>query len=158
MSLPQARLWAGLLMRLGGRLVADTHMRSSIIIEGDKLTDALSRFLYSLIDGLAIEFLRLDDAINTLCNTIIRRLVILRHTDGYVVVVQLIYIVVTAVLHASVRVVDQLREVIALSLLYGCAQRVKRILRLQRRAQAPAYHLMRVCIRHQMQITAFTIS
>ena len=134
MSLPQARLWAGLLMRLGGRFVADTHMRSSIIIEGDKLTDALSRFLYSLIDGLAIEFLRLDNAINTLRNTVIRRLVILRHTDGYVVVVQLIYIVVTAVLHASVRVVNQLREVIALSLLYGCTQRVKRVLRLQRRA------------------------
>ena len=106
MSFPQARLWAGLLMHLGGRFVADTHMRSSIIIEGDKLTDALSRFLYSLIDGFAIEFLRLDNAINTLRNTIIRRLVILRHTDGYVVVVQLIYIVVTTVLHASVRVVD----------------------------------------------------
>ena len=80
-------------------------MGALIVIKGDKPPDGASGLFYRLVERLPIYFLGFDDAVDAFGNSIVRRLVILCHTDVYMISIKLIYIVVAAVLYPSVRVV-----------------------------------------------------
>ena len=152
--LPHDSLWALLMMSLRGSLHADTGVWTSVVIEGDEAGYALQCVMVRLEAFLTIDHLRLEDAVHTLCNGIVGGLVILRHTDIDAVPFQFGRIVVTAVLYASVRVMDESFQLICRSLRDGHVEGLERMFRLERPGQAPAYNLVRVGVRHQMQIAA----
>ena len=148
--LPHDSLWALLMMSLRGSLHADTGVWTSVVIEGDEAGYALQCVMVRLEAFLTIDHLRLEDAVHTLCNGIVGGLVILRHTDIDAVPLQFGRIVVTAVLYASVRVMDESFQLICRSLRDGHVEGLERMFRLERPGQAPAYNLVRVGVRHQV--------
>ena len=85
------------------------YMRTLVVVKAYKPSYAFFCFLYASIERLAIKLFGLDNTIDALGYAVIGRLVIFSHTNAYMVVVQLLYISITAVLHSTVRVMDQLR-------------------------------------------------
>ena len=121
-------------MSLRGSLHADAGVWAGVVIEGDEAGYTLQRIMVRLEALLAVDHLRLEDAVNTLRNSVISGLVVLRHADFDAVLLQFVRIGITAVLYASVRVMDESFQLICRSLRDG--------------------HLVRIGIRHQVQVTA----
>ena len=141
-------------MHLRGCLHADTVVRTGVIIEEDEARDTLQRVLIRLEAAFAVDDLRLEDAVHTLCNGVVSGLVVLCHADPYTIFLQFVCIGVTAVLYTSVRVVDESLQFIGRSLAYSHPKSLERVFRLQCLGQAPTHDLVRVCIRHQVQVAA----
>ena len=95
-------------MHLRRRFVSDTHVRTLFVVERDKPTYILSCILNALIQWLTIQLLRFDNTIYSFGDAVISRLVILRHTDTYIIVIKFVNVVITTILHASVRVMYEL--------------------------------------------------
>ena len=88
------------------RLHADAGVWTLVVVEANEGGDALACVLQGLEAALAVDDLCLEDAVHTLCNGIVRRLVVLRHGNPDAVLLQFVCIGVTAVLYASIRVMD----------------------------------------------------
>ena len=88
-------------------LHADAGVRAGFVVEGDKAGYALQCVLVRLEALLAVDDLSLEYAVHTLGYDVVGRLVVLRHADSDAVSFQFVRIGVTAVLHASVRVMDK---------------------------------------------------
>ena len=129
-------------------------MRASVVIEGDETGYALQRILVRLEALLTVDYLRLEDAVHTLRNSVISGFVVLRHADLDAVLLQFVRIGITAVLYASVRVMDKSFQLICRGLRDGHPEGFERVFRLQCIRQAPAHDLVRVGIRHQVQVAA----
>ena len=141
-------------MSLSGSLHADAGVWAGVVIEGDEAGYTLQRILVRLEALLAVDHLRLEDAVYTLCNSIVCRLIVLRHANLNAVLFQFVRIGITAVLYASVRVMDESFQLICRSLRNGHPEGLERVFRLQRLRQAPAHDLVRIGIRHQVQVAA----
>ena len=100
--LPHALLEAMLAVCLRGCLHADAGMRSAVVIEGDEGGDALTCVADALEAMLAIDDLGLEDAVHTLCDGVVRGLVVFRHGDADGVLLEFVRIGIAAVLYASV--------------------------------------------------------
>ena len=116
---------------------------------------------YPLKDGLAfvtrgdchlVQPFSLQDSIGALGNGVLKRISALRHTDAYAVLPELRHIRVTAVLAASVRVMDKMTGRIIVYRREGHLQSLQRVYGLQCRTDRPADYLVRVCISYQRQI------
>ena len=106
-----------------GRLQSDAVVRTLTVVEVDKPPNLLQGLLKRLkTPVLTVYALALDNAVHALCKGIVGGLVVLRHRDLYLVLLQLFYIEVTAVLYASVRMVNKFGEFTSASLLYGHAE------------------------------------
>ena len=143
-----------LLMSLRGRLHADAGVRTGIVVEGNEGGYALQCVLVRLEALLAVDDLRLEYAVHTLCYGVVSGLVVLRHANVDAILPEFVRIGVTALLYASVRVVDEPLQLISRSLRDGHPESLQRVLCLQRLRQAPAHDLVRVGVRHQIQIAA----
>ena len=152
--LPHDALRALLLMCLRGSLHADAGVRAGVVVEGDEAGYALQCVLVRLEALLAVDHLRLQDAVHTLGNGVVSGLVVLRHGDAYPVLLQFVRIGVTAVLYAPVRVMDESFQFICRSLRDGHPEGLQRVFRLKGPREAPANDLARVGIRHQVQVAA----
>ena len=139
-------------MCLGRCLHADAGVRAGFVVEADETGYALQCILIRLEALLTVDDLSLEYAVHTLSYGVVGRFVVLRHADFDAVFLQFVRIGVTAVLHASVRVMDKPPEFIGRSLRNGHPKGLKRIFRFQRVREAPAHDLVRVGIRHQMQV------
>lgn len=153
-GLPHHFLRACLGVYLRGCLHADAVVRTGVIIEEDKAGYALQRIPVRLKAAFTVDDLRLEDAVHTLRNSVISGFVILCHADSYTILLQFVRIGVAAVLYSPVRVVDESFQLVCRSLAYSHTQSLQSVLGLQCRGQAPAHNLVRVCIRHQMQVAA----
>jgi len=127
---------------------------ASFVIEGNESGYALQCVLVRLKALLAVDYLRLEYAVHTLRYGVVGGLVVLRHADLDAVLLQFVRIGGTTVLYTSVRVMDEPFQLISRSLRDGHPESLQRVLCLQRLRQAPAYDLVRVGVRHQMQIAA----
>lgn len=87
-------------------------MRSVVIIEVNELFYPESCLCNALEAFLLVDNLRLDGSVHTFRNCIVSRLVVLCHADAYVVLLELVYVDVAAVLHASVRVMDEPAQIV----------------------------------------------
>ena len=130
-------------MSLRGSLHADTGVWAGVVIEGDEAGYTIQRILVRLEALLAVDHLRLEYAVHTLRNSIVSGLVVLRHTNLDAVLPEFVRIGVTAVLYASVRVMDESFQLICRSLRDGHPEGLERVFRLQRLGQAPAHDLAR---------------
>ena len=141
-------------MSLSGSLHADAGVWAGVVIEGDEAGYTLQCIWVRLEALLAVDDLGLEDAVHALRNSIVRGLVVLRHANLDAVLLQFVRIGITAVLYASVRVMDESFQLICRSLRDGHPESLQRMFRLQRLGQAPADDLVRIGICHQMQVTA----
>ena len=137
-----------------GRLHADAGVRALVVVEADEGGDTLTCVLDGLEAPLAVDDLCLQYTVHTLCNGVVSWLVVLRHGDSDTVLLQFVRIGIAAVLYAPVRVMDETLQFIGCSLFYGHLESFQRIFCLQCVREAPAYDLMRVGIRYQMQVAA----
>ena len=125
--LPHLFLLTGLPMGDVGGLIADTHVRAPAVVEQDEAPCLLQGLLIRCeAPFLAVDALIFDGLVHALCNAVVGGLVVLRHGDLYAVLLQFPDVEVTAVLHATVGVMDESREVAAASLVYGHAERLER--------------------------------
>ncbi len=141
-------------MCLRRRLHADAGVRAGVVVEGDEAGYAVQRVLVRLEALLPVDHLRLEYTVDTLRNGVVRGLVVLRHAGPDAVRLQFVRIGIAAVLHASVRVVDESFQLVCRGLRDGHAEGLERVLRLQRLGQAPAHDLVRIGVRHQVQVAA----
>ena len=111
-------------MHLTGRLHPDAVMWPLLVVETDKFTDATIGLLIALVSTFPVYDLRLEDTVHTLSYGIVSRFVVFCHADAYLVFAEQVHIVITAVLYASVRVVNQMREFLCAGLVYGALQSV----------------------------------
>ena len=154
LRLPCAALWPMLHVGLGRRLHADAGMRTPVVVEADEGGYALPCVLKALEAALAVYDLRLEDSVHTLGDGVVGGLVVFRHAYPYAVLPQFVCIGVAAVLNATVRVMGEPPQLIGRSLRDGHPQSLHGVLRLQRLGEAPAHDLVRVGIRHQVQVAA----
>ena len=145
---PHLFLFSMLQMRLCWRFVANAHVRTPAVVE---LNEAGNEFLclfkggqlFPRIDAFCLQY-----AIDTLCNGIVSRLIVLCHGDCNAVAFQHGHICVTAILDTTVGMVDEFCETLSSTRLYrqvyghlqslhtdGCLQGVR---------QSPADHFVRV--------------
>ena len=138
-----------------GSLIANAHVRALAIVEQDEAPYLPQGLLVRLESSfLTIDALILGSFVHALRDGVVSGLVVLRHRYQYVVLLQFLDIEVAAVLHATVRVMDEPREVATASLSNGHAERLKREYGCQRFRQTPTDDLVRVSIRNEMQIAA----
>ena len=129
-------------------------MRPLIVVEINERRDALPGVVDVLEAMLTVNDLRLESAVHTLCDGIVRGLVILGHRDAYTILLQFVRIGVTAVLYAPVRVMDESFQFIGRSLRDGHPESLERVFCLQCVGQAPAHDLTRISVSNQVQVTA----
>ena len=84
-----------------------TPVRPFGIVELDDVCDPFSRLLKVMRMSHLIKPFLLDDAVHTLRYGIVRGLVVLRHADGGIDPSQVLYVLVAAILYATVRMMDQ---------------------------------------------------
>ena len=85
-------------------LVTDAHVRSAVVIEMNESTDYVPCMLQT-IEGLSgIDGFGLDYTIGTFCDGIVCRVVIFSHAYLDFMCLEHPYIVVTTILHTTVRV------------------------------------------------------
>ena len=77
--LPHDALLSLLLMCLRRRLHADAGVRAGVVVEGNEAGYALPCILVRLEALLAVDDLRLEYAVHTLCYGVVSGLVVLRH-------------------------------------------------------------------------------
>ena len=120
---PHPSLLTSLLMGYIRSLQPDAVVRAFAVIEVDKSSYMFLSLLICLkAPILAIHALSLDDTVHALCKGIVGGFVVLRHRDLYAILLQFLHIQVAAVLDATVRVVDESREITSTSLFYGHAE------------------------------------
>ena len=120
---PHLFLIASLLMGSIGSLQSDAVVRALAVVEVDKSSYMLQSLLKRLeTPVLTIFALTLDDAVHALCEGVVGGLVVLGHRDLYAMFLQFLHIEVAAIRDATVRVVDESREVASTGLSYGHAQ------------------------------------
>ena len=93
-------------------LVADAHVRSSIIVEFDVTCYHIPCMHYIIELSFPVNDFGLYNTIYTLSNCIIRRFIVLCHADCYMVLLQYRNLLVTAVLNSTVRVMYKSVKVI----------------------------------------------
>jgi len=134
-----------------GSLVPDAHVRASAVVEGDEAPYVFQSLpVRREAPFLSVYALALDDAVHALRDAVVGGLVVLGHRYQDAVPLQLLHVQVAAVLHASVGVVDEPREVAPSGLPYGHAERFEGEDGRQRVRQAPAHNLVRVGVRDQV--------
>ena len=94
----------------------------------------------------------LDNAVNSLCHTVIRRIAVLGHTDADMVFPEQQCVVVTAVLHPSVRMVCGAAKVAPSGKADGLFQSHQGVPGFQCRREYVADDHTRECVRDKMQI------
>lgn len=113
-------------MRLGRNFVTDAHVRTGVVVEMDVTTYHVAGLFHALKMFLAVNPFLLDDAVHPLGNGIVRRLVVFRHADGYMMLLKHRYIIVATILHAAVGMMDQAFQGVSsfrcVSLFYGLLQ------------------------------------
>ena len=97
----------------------DAPMWTLVIIEVYEQGYPFTGIINGLETVLAIDNLRLEYTVYTLCNSVVGRLVILRHADHYTIFLQFLRVGVAAVLHASVGVVNEPRQFVGRCLADG---------------------------------------
>ena len=151
--LPHLFLFPGLHVGYCRYLVSDAHVRTVVVVEVYEpsydvpcVPDAVERL--PGVDGFS-----LDDTIGALCDGVVRRVIVFGHTDSDVMAFKYTDIVVTAVLHSTVRVVYKSFQGYAASLRNGLFECLDGHGGTQRVSQFPSYDLAGVGIRYQMQVT-----
>ena len=140
-----------------GSLQSDAVVGTLTIVEGNEATYLLqSLFICLETPFLAVYTLTLNNTIYALRKSIVGRLVVLCHRYPYAMFLQLLHVEVAAVLDAAVRVVDESGEVASTGLFYGHAEGFEREDRCQGFCQAPANDLLRIGVRHEVQVAAST--
>ena len=152
--LPLVLLRSCLGMCFRWRLHSDAVVWTGVVVEEDEARDTLKCILIRLEAAFTVDNLRFEYAVHTLCYGVVRGFVVLRHADPHMILLQFVRIVVAAVLHASVRVMDESFQFIGRSLRDGHPEGLQRVFCLQRLGQTPAHDLVRVGIRHQVQVAA----
>ena len=87
--------------------ITDTHVRSAVIIEMYEPSDYFPCMFDTMIRLAGIDLLRLDDSVYPFSHSVVRRLVVLGHTDTDMVLLKNRHIIVTTILHSTVGVMDQ---------------------------------------------------
>ena len=85
-------------------------MRTLLVIELYESGEALPCIVYTLEAMFPIDDLCLKDPVDTFCYGIIRRFIILRHTDADSMLQEEFYIGLTAILYTSVGMMDKITE------------------------------------------------
>ena len=93
-------------MRLGRNFVTDAHVRPEVVVEMDVTAYYVAGMFQALKMFLAVNPFLLDDAVHPLGDGIVRRLVVLRHADGYVMLLKHGYIIVATILNPTVGMMD----------------------------------------------------
>jgi hypothetical protein len=140
------------LIGLARRKHAVAHMGPSLVVERD---DAPQLFAGLTYVGELFPFpepFGLYDAVHALRHGVVRRLVVLRHADGYAVLIQALHIGVAAVLYASVGVVDKTVQITASRTRYRHFQRLQRIDGMKAGSEHPSHNLAGIGVCHQMKI------
>ena len=119
---PHTGLRPLLIMGFCWNLVSDAPVRPVLVVEADEGGYALRCVFYGLEATLPVDHLCLQDAIHTLCNGIVRRLVVLGHADAYLMLLQSLDVLVAAILHTSVGVVDEMAHLLFRGLFYSHLQ------------------------------------
>ena len=94
-------------------------MWAGVVVEGDEARYTLQRVLIRFEAPLAVDNLSLENTVHTLCDGVVRRLVVLRHAYSYAILLQFVRIGVAAVLYAPVRVMDETFQLVSRGLRYG---------------------------------------
>ena len=89
-------------MRYCWYLVSDTHVRSSVVVEMNESSDYIPCMLQAIESLPRVDGFGLDYTIGTLCDGIVCRVVIFRHTYLDSMCLERLYIVVTTVLYTTV--------------------------------------------------------
>ena len=153
--LPHLLLLSVLLMNSIGSLHSKTVMRTLAVVEIDESTYLIQSLPVRLeTPFLAVYALALDRAVHALSYGVVSRFVVFGHGDSDIVLLQFIYVDVTAVLHATVGVMDESRQITASRLFYGHAESPESIIGSKGIRQAPTHYLLGIGIRHQMQVAA----
>lgn len=142
-------------MRHGGHLVSDAHVRTPVVVEVDVAFDDTVGVLEGT-ETLPVDTFHLYYAVGSLCDGIVRRVIVLTHGDGDAVFPEHSHIVVTAVLHAPVGVVGQpfkdLTSAHVNGLVDSHLQSLHRDDGLERLGKCPAHDFVRVGIGDKVQI------
>ena len=142
-------------MRHGWHLVADAHVRTPVVVEVDVAFDDTVGVLEGT-ETLPVDAFHLYYTVGSLCDGIVRRVIVLTHGDGDAVFPEHSHIVVAAVLYASVGVVGQSLKNLTSAHVNGLVdshlQSLHRDGGLERLGKCPAHDLVRVGIRDQVQV------
>ena len=106
--LPALSLFSWLLMCLRRNFHSNTAMRTFVVIEVNEWSYPAFCIIKTGEALFPINDLRFQCTIDTFGDGIVYRVVVFCHTDTYAIATELVYIVITAVLYTSVRVMDQL--------------------------------------------------
>lgn len=94
-------------MRHSRYLVSDAHMWPAVVVEMDESSDYVP-CVFQTVEGLhRVDGFGLDYTIGTLCDGVVRRVIVLGHADLDFMFLECSHIVVTAELYATVRVMYQ---------------------------------------------------
>ena len=141
--------------------VTDTHVRPAVVVEADVSADDIPGMLDAVETPSGIDCTYLDNPVNALCNSIVRRFVILRHGDGDAVCPEHSHILIATILYTTVGVMDQACKHLAAghcdSLVYGLAESLHRDGCTQCICEHPANDLAGIGIGDEMQIAHATI-
>ena len=158
---PHLFLLSLLQMCLIWRFVSNAHVRTLTVVElyetGNECPCVFKGGqLFPRIDAFRLQY-----AIDTLCNGIVRRLIVLCHGDCNAVAFQHGHIRVTAILDTTVGMVNEFCEALSSAhlcrLVYGHLQSLHADGSLQSVRQSPSDHLVGVGISDQMQVTDITV-
>ena len=143
-------------MRHSRDLVPDAHVRAAVVVEVDVPADDMVCMFHVPETPLAVDTLHLYDAVGPLGYGVVRGVVVLGHADGDVMGLQHGHIVVAAILHATVGVVDQPLEAVASTHGHGLGDGLFQGLHGYGRAKAvgkhPAHYLVGVRVGYQVQV------
>ena len=138
---------------LCGCLHRYAHVRPSVVVEVHDGAYELARLPRSLGTLHAVEPLLLDDAVDALGQGVVRGTVVLRHADADAKGVKATYVLIAAVLHAAVGVVDERLPVgIGPRLGDGLFQGRQRVAGLESFRERPPDNLTGVGIGDQVQV------
>ena len=140
-------------------LVSDAHVWAVVVVEMyEAFYDAVG--VLEGVEARAIDTLYLYYSVGALGDGVVRRVVVLRHGDGDVMLPEHLHVVVAAVLHAPVGVVDQSLKLLAAAHGHGLAdghlQGLHRDGGLERAGQCPAHYLVRIGIGDEVQVAHVT--
>ena len=95
--LPHLFLWPCLIMHHCRYLVADTHVRSAVVVEMNEPSDYIPCMLQAVESLSRVDGFRLDNTIGTLCDGVVCRVVIFSHAYLDFMCLERLHIVVTTV-------------------------------------------------------------
>ena len=133
-------------------LVADTHMRSSVVVEMYKPSDYVPCVLQAVEGFPRVDGFILDYAVGPFRNGVVCRIVVFGHAYFYSMCLERAHIVVAAVLHATVRVVYKAFQRYASGLRDSLLEDIYGDGGTQCPGKHPSNDLVRIGVRYQMQI------